>query len=130
MTTELHVFISSKMQELAPERQTLHDLLPDLGNDLITLRAWVFESDAPAANASIREVYLNALKDSALYLGLFWNQYGEWTIDEFERATEWGIDRHIYVKNVDADQRESQLQAFLDNQAGGTGNRSGSLYQP
>ncbi len=117
MPNELHVFISSKMQELAPERQLLHDLLPRLGNDLVRLRAWVFESDAPAADASIREVYLNALKHSALYIGLFWKQYGEWTVDEFQRATEWGIDRHIYVKNVDADQREAALTAFLDTQS-------------
>lgn len=114
---KLDIFISSKMVELAAERQALHELLPTLGNELIRLRAWVFEDDAPASNQSIRDVYLNALKQSALYIGLFWNQYGEWTIDEFLRATEWGIDRHIYVKNVDADQRDPRLQSFLDAQS-------------
>lgn len=117
MTTELHIFISSKMTELAPERQALHRLLPALGNDLVKLTPWVFEDDAPAADASIRSVYLDALKRSALYLGLFWNEYGEWTIDEFQRATEWGIDRHIYVKNVDAGRRDERLRAFLDEQS-------------
>lgn len=117
MTNELHVFISSKMQELAPERQLLHDLLPRLGNDLIRLRAWVFENDAPAADSSIRAVYLNALKHSALYIGLFWKQYGEWTVDEFRHATEWGIDRHIYVKNVEAGERDAALDAFLSAQS-------------
>ncbi len=117
MTTELHVFISSKMQELFPERHALQELLPKLGNDLISLRTWIFEDDAPATNRSIREVYLDALKNSALYVGLFWNGYGEWTIDEFERATEWGIDRHLYVKNVGMEQRDEQLQAFLDEQS-------------
>ena len=95
----------------------MHRLLPALGSDLVALRPWVFEDDAPAADASIRSVYLDALKRSALYLGLFWNEYGEWTVDEFERATEWGIDRHIYVKNVDAGQRDPRLQAFLDEQS-------------
>jgi tetratricopeptide (TPR) repeat protein len=105
------------MQELAPERQALHELLSTLSTDLVTLRAWVFEEDAPASTASIRDVYLAALKNSALYLGLFWNEYGEWTIDEFEHATQWGIDRHIYVKNVDIDQRNLRLQAFLREQS-------------
>ena len=76
MTTELHVFISSRMQELAPERQALGALLPTLGGDLVALRAWVFEDDAPAADKPIRDVYLDALKASALYIGLFWNEYG------------------------------------------------------
>lgn len=117
MTTQLNIFISSKMVELAAERRLLQELIPTLDTDLVRLRAWVFEADAPASNASIREVYLNALKHSALYLGLFWNQYGEWTIDEFERASEWGIDRHIYVKNVNAEQRDPKLQKFLEQQS-------------
>jgi tetratricopeptide (TPR) repeat protein len=117
MASEFRVFISSKMLELAPERQALNDLLPTLGSDLITLRAWVFEDDAPAADKPIREVYLDALKRSDLYLGLFWNGYGEWTVDEFQHATEWSIDRHIYVKSQDAEGRDPRLQAFLDEQS-------------
>jgi tetratricopeptide (TPR) repeat protein len=117
MASEFRVFVSSKMLELAPERQALNDLLPMLGGDLITLQAWVFEDDAPAADRPIREVYLDALKHSDLYLGLFWNEYGEWTVDEFQHATEWSIDRHIYVKNQDAARRDPRLQAFLDEQS-------------
>jgi tetratricopeptide (TPR) repeat protein len=117
MNPEIRVFISSKMQELAAERQALQVLLPELNHDLVNLRAWVFEEDAPAANKSIRDVYLDVLKESALYIGLFWNEYGEWTIDEFERATEWSIDRHIYVKDVDRDQRDARLDAFLQEQS-------------
>ncbi len=117
MTSEIRVFISSKMQELAAERHALQDLLPELSNELVHLRAWVFEADAPATNKSIREVYLDALKESALYIGLFWNEYGEWTIDEFQRATEWSIDRHIYVKDVNREQRDERLAAFLQEQS-------------
>jgi tetratricopeptide (TPR) repeat protein len=117
MTAPLYVFVSSKMQELAAERQALRELIPALSNDVVTLQAWVFEEDAPAADRSIRQVYLDALKRSALYIGLFWNELGEWTLDEFERATEWGIDRHIYVKNVAAERRDPRLQAFLDAQS-------------
>lgn len=114
MPTTLDVFISSKMVELKAERDALYTLLPTLDSGDIQLRAWVFEEDAPASSKSIREVYLKALQNSGLYLGLFWNLYGEWTIDEFERATEWGMERHIYVKDVDADKRDPKLRAFLD----------------
>jgi tetratricopeptide (TPR) repeat protein len=118
MTTQLDLFISSKMLELKPERDALYDLLPTLSTGSVSLRAWVFEAGdgAPASNKTIRDVYLKALENSALYIGLFWNLYGEWTIDEFERATEWGIDRHIYVKDVDAGQRDSKLTDFLNKQ--------------
>lgn len=109
----LDVFVSSKMLELAPERKALYELIPKLGQGLVTLRPWVFEFTAPASEKSIRETYLKYLKGSALYIGLFWNAHGEWTIDEFERAAEWQIDRHIYVKNVDNDKRDAKLTKFL-----------------
>lgn len=114
MATELFIFISSKMRELAPERKALQDLLPELDRDTFRLRTWAFEQNAPASNKSIRDVYLEALQNSALYVGLFWNEYGEWTIDEFEQATALGIERHLYVKNMNPDERDPRLQAFLD----------------
>ncbi len=114
MTTTLDVFIGSKMQELRPERDALYALFPTLDYGDIKLRAWVFETDATASEQSIRESYLKALQNSALYLGLFWNQYGEYTIDEFDRATEWGMERHIYVKDVDAENRDQNLKDFLN----------------
>ena len=46
--SELYVFISSKMQELALERKVLQELLPTLARDTFKLRTWVFEGDAPA----------------------------------------------------------------------------------
>jgi tetratricopeptide (TPR) repeat protein len=117
VATELYVFISSKMQELAPERKALQELLPTLAKDTFKLRTWVFEGDAPASNKPIRDVYLEALQSSALYIGLFWNEFGEWTIDEFERASEWGIERHLYVKNINPERRDPRLQNFLDKQS-------------
>src|SRR5688572_27807237 len=117
MPNQLNVFISSRMRELSAERQVLHELLPKLDTGITRLRAWTFETDALASNSSIRKVYLDALRNASLYIGIFWNEYGEWTIDEFERATEWGIDRHIYVKNVDPEKRDPRLQAFLNQQS-------------
>jgi tetratricopeptide (TPR) repeat protein len=117
MPKKISVFISSKMQELRDEREALADLLPTLGNDNFELEAWVFEQDALASDQSIREVFINALDDSDLYIGIFWNQYGEWTIDEFRRAGELGLPRHIYVKNVDAEQRDARLARFLEKES-------------
>ncbi|MBI5668052.1 MAG: tetratricopeptide repeat protein [Chloroflexi bacterium] len=117
MPTELSVFISSKMQELAPERKALQELLPTLGRDIFKFQTWIFEGDAPASNKSIRDIYLEALQNADLYIGIFWNEFGEWTLDEFERATERGIERHLYVKNLNPEQRDPRLQAFLDKQS-------------
>ncbi|MBN1564918.1 MAG: DUF4062 domain-containing protein, partial [Anaerolineae bacterium] len=120
MTQTLSVFISSKMQELAAERAAIRDLLPTLGSATLDLAAWVYENDAPASENTIRQIYLDALNNAALYLGIFWHEYGAWTIDEFDRATEWGIERHVYVKNVEAEKRDPKLTAFLDKHSGVT----------
>ena len=114
ITEPLNVFISSRMNELRAEREALLQLLPTLNYGNLSLRAWVFESAAPASSKSIRQVYLDALQNCSLYIGLFWNEYGQWTIDEFEQATTWGIERHIFVKDVDANRRDDRLKAFLD----------------
>ncbi|HLO15169.1 MAG TPA: NB-ARC domain-containing protein, partial [Anaerolineales bacterium] len=144
MTRTLNVFISSKMVELKEERESLYKLIPTLGREGIVLHAWEFETSAPASSDPIREVYLKALKSSALYIGLFWNEYSKprpgvraaikrfiglfwskyrepeqpnWTIDEFNRATEERIERHIYVKVVNRRKRDPRLQRFLDKQS-------------
>ncbi len=113
MPETITVFISSKMLELASERAALFDFIPRIDCGGFQLQPWVFERTALPSSKSIRESYLDALNNSALYIGLFWNQYGEWTIDEFERAAEWQIERHIYVKDVERDLREPRLGEFL-----------------
>ncbi len=117
MPTHIEVFISSKMQELRAERQVLYELLPEIKVGDIQPHAWVFEDDAPAADKSIRDVYLEALHNSALYIGLFWNEYGEWTIDEFERATAAGIERHIYIKKPTPEKQDKRIKDFIEKQS-------------
>lgn len=114
MPINIDIFISSKMKELSDERNMLTSFLPSLNYGDIELHAWVFENDAPASNTSIRPTYLETLQKSTLYIGLFWNEYGEWTIDEFKQATALGIDRHIYVKNIDSNKRDPRLSSFLE----------------
>lgn len=105
------------MQELADERRALTQLLSELSDESFQVETWVFETDAQASDHSIRQVYLDALDQSDLYIGIFWNGYGEWTIDEFHRAGEVNIPRHLYVKNVDADERDPRLSQFLEKQS-------------
>lgn len=114
MSKTLKVFVSSGMQELAEERRIIASLLPELSDESFQVETWVFEADALASAQSIRRVYLDALEQSNLYLGIFWNGYGEYTIDEFERAGEIGIPRLIYVKNVDTEKRDKRLENFLE----------------
>jgi tetratricopeptide (TPR) repeat protein len=114
MPTTLDIFISSKMQELQAERQALFEFTKTLDYGDIKLHAWVFEKDAASSGRSIRDVYLNALQNAALYLGIVWNEYGEWTVDELEKATDWGIERHLYVKDVDAHRRDPRLTQLLE----------------
>src|SRR5215469_6142860 len=106
----LRVFVSSKMQELAPERQVLKAAL-----DALKVDAWVFEQDAGARPESIQKAFLSEVEAADLYIGLFWKGYGEYTIQEYEHARKLGKDCLIYEKRAALDgQRDPRLQAFLD----------------
>lgn len=116
--TTIKVFISSRMAELSAERQAIAELLPTLDFDGIKVEAWRFEKDAPASSKTIREVYLDALRNSDLVIGLFWQELGDWTADEILKAGEQNIERHIYLKktSADAEERSPELQRFLESQ--------------
>src|SRR5262249_12144542 len=106
----LRVFVSSKMQELAPERQALKAAL-----DVLKVEAWVFEDDAGARPLSIEKAFLEEVEAADLYIGLFWKGYGDYTIEEYEHARKLGKDCLIYEKRAALNgQRDPRLQAFLD----------------
>src|SRR5262249_19732711 len=106
----LRVFISSKMQELAPERQAVKAAL-----DAMKVDAWVFEQDAGARPVSIQQAFLQEGEAVDLYIGLFWKGYGDYTVEEYEHARELGKDCLIYEKRAALNgQRDPRLQAFLD----------------
>jgi hypothetical protein len=106
----LRVFVSSKMQELAPERQALKAAL-----DALKVDAWVFEQDAGARPVSIERPFLEEVEAADLYIGLFWKGYGDYTIKEYEHARNVGKDCLIYEKRAALNgQRDPRLQAFLD----------------
>ncbi len=115
----IQVFISSRMNELGSERQALHQLIPNLDLGKSRLIPWVFEASdgAPSSSHSIRDVYLEALQRSSLYIGIIGDEYGSWTIDEFNQATRWGIDRHLYIRGRPGQKRDARLEVFLDRWA-------------
>ena len=106
----LVAFISSKMEELWPERQIIKTALEKLHID-----TFVFEYDAGARAVSIQHTYLREVEEADLYIGVFWKGYGERTIEEFDRARTIGKDCLVYEKQLDIDGlRDPRLAAFLD----------------
>jgi tetratricopeptide (TPR) repeat protein len=110
MSRRLQLFISSKMEELAPERAAIKSALGELQID-----AWVFERDAGARAGNIQQTYLTELDASDLYIGIFWKGYGEYTVEEFEHARNQGKDCLVYEKREEIEgTRDPALQEFLD----------------
>src|SRR5215831_15851469 len=105
----LRVFVSSKMEELGPERQAIKTALNNLKVD-----GWVFEEDAGARPETIRQTFLEEVEVADLYVGVFWKGYGDYTIEEYEHAHKLGKDCLIYEKRSDLEDRDPRLQSFLD----------------
>jgi Domain of unknown function (DUF4062) len=101
------------MEELRAERKIVKDEL-----DKLRVLAWVYEDDAGAQPRSPQETYREEIKKSDLFIGLFWQGYGKYTIEEYEYAGDLGKDRLIYAKESGAN-RQQELQTFLDSIGGG-----------
>jgi hypothetical protein len=115
MQTELEIFVSSSMKEFRAERAMLRDLIPTLNQGVVRLKPWIYEDDAYASDESIQQLYRRYLQESELYIGIFGKKYGEYTIDEFNVATDWGLTRHIYVQVLtEGEEREPELKDFLE----------------
>src|SRR5215831_6900994 len=102
----LRVFVSSKMEELAAEREAVREGLARL-----LVKAFVFERDAGARPGTIQETYREEIEAADLYIGIFWKGYGTYTIDEYEHAQTLGMDCLIYEKqSTPEDPRNPALQ--------------------
>ena len=73
--------------------------------------------------SSIRQTYLAELEASDLYIGVFWQRYGQYTIDEYEHAQRLGKERLVYEKRTRLKGRDPRLHffTFLDPPADFTG---------
>ena len=102
--TPIRIFVSSVQREFADERVALRDYVR--GDPLLRrfFDVFVFE-DVPATDRRPDHLYLEEVEGCDLYAGLFGNGYGfeddegvSPTEREFDRATEIGTHRLIFVK--------------------------------
>src|SRR5215813_8112885 len=108
----VRVFVSSTLDELAPERAAAREAITQL-----RLTPILFESGARPYPP--RELYRAYLAQSDVFVGLYWQRYG-WVApdmqvsgleDEYQLAGD--KPRLIYLKTP-APEREPRLQALLD----------------
>jgi predicted HTH transcriptional regulator len=113
------IFVSSVQKELQAERYAVRDFVH--GNDLLRqfFRVFLFE-DLPPADRKPDDVYLEQVKDSTIYLGVFGNEYGREDVDglsatdkEFAFATRLRKRRLILVKGRDDKGREPKMAALI-----------------
>ncbi len=102
------VFVSSRMEELKTERARIREVLAQ-----ISIEAWVYEVSAGAQAVSTETVYLTALDDADLFIGIYAAGYGEYTAQEYAEARKRGKRCLIYEKKLSAAERDSRLEAFL-----------------
>ena len=104
MTTNqpLSLFISSKMAELAEERRAVQSAL-----SAYQMSGWLFEKDAGARPDTIQSTYLKQVEACDIYIGLFWHGYGQYTIEEYEKARSLHKPCLVYEKQVDTRQTRS-----------------------
>ena len=113
------IFISSVQKELAEDRRAVKTVIE---NDPLLRRfftVFLFE-DLPASDRRADAVYLTEVDHSAIYVGLFGNDYGfedteglSPTEREFDRATDQRKLRLIFVKSKDDQQRHSKMKTLI-----------------
>lgn len=117
--SRMKIFISSVQKEFAQERKALSDFLR--GDPLLRrfFDVFLFE-DAPAKDRRADDVYLDEVKKSSIFIGIFGNEYGipdanglSPTHREFARATQLQKHRLIFVKGADGGDRQPQMKALI-----------------
>lgn len=120
----MKIFISGVQKELATERKAVARFLA--GDPLLRrfFESFLFE-EQPAADQRADQCYLDEVDGCDLYLGIFGYEYGREDAEglsathrEFNRATEKGKTRLIYVKGADDSLRHPKMQALVEDAAG------------
>jgi len=113
------IFFSSVQKEFKEQRRALRSYI--YGDPLLSrfFEVFLFE-DLPASDRRADEVYLEEVKLSDIYLGLFGDQYGAVGIDgmsathkEFLLASQSGKPRFIFVKGDNDAIRHPKMLALL-----------------
>ncbi len=119
MSDKQRLFISSVQKEFAAERRALKDFVQ--GDPLLKrfFEVFLFE-DIPAAGRRADEVYLAEVDRCAVYVALLGNDYGHEDADgvspterEFDRATEQGKERLVYISGQDDSARQPKMRALI-----------------
>jgi ATP-dependent DNA helicase RecG len=119
MSGKLLVFVSSAQKEMKDERRAARDFIE--GDALLRrfFDVFLFE-DLPASGRRPDELYLAEVERSAIYLGLFGNEYGyedaagvSPTEQEFDRATATGKERLVFIKGTDDKARHPKMRALI-----------------
>lgn len=115
----MKIFISSVQSELAEERRAIKSLID---HDPLLHRffsLFLFE-DLPASDRRADAVYLAEVDRCDVYVGIFGYEYGFEDADgvspterEFERATDMGKPRLIFVKGSDDQNRKPKMQSLI-----------------
>ena len=117
--TPLRIFISSVQTEFAQEREALRDYLR--GDPLMRrfFEVFLFE-DVPASDRRPDALYLDEVEHCDIYVGLFGREYGTEdkeglspTEREFNRASEVGKHRLIYLKGASDAERDDRMTALV-----------------
>ena len=113
------IFISGVQEEFAGERAALRAHLRESPFLRGCFDAFLFE-DVPAVGRRPEQVYLEELRQSHLYLGLFGDDYGTAAVDgvspterEFRYAGELGKPRLIFVKGGADAMRDERMAALI-----------------
>lgn len=106
MVNILKFFISSCESELKNERAIAIHTIKNMGYNIIS------SENRPASNISIKEEYLNEVRECDIYIGLFGTQYSKPTISEYKEAIKNKKPALIFVKR-DQIPPFSDLSEFL-----------------
>ncbi|MCK4729240.1 MAG: DUF4062 domain-containing protein, partial [Desulfobacterales bacterium] len=113
------LFVSSVQKEFAGERAAIRDFVR--GDALLQryFHVFLFE-DLPASDRRADTVYLDEVDGCGVYVGLFGNEYSDEDEDgksptehEFERATEKGKTRLVFVKGQADTSKHPKMQKLL-----------------
>jgi ATP-dependent DNA helicase RecG len=117
------IFVSSPQTEFAPIRRELCYFI--LTDPYLKQYFDVFLlENLPANERHPRDIYLNKVEESAIYLGLFGKTYGTTDDDgissteyEYNHATSLNKDRFIYIKELSARVRRASKMVDLIRRA-------------
>ena len=113
------IFVSSVQKDMAEERRAVKAFVE--GDALLRryFTVFLFE-DLPAADVRADAMYLDQVDRCAVYVGLFGDDYGfedaqgiSPTEREFDRATQGGKPRLIFVKGAGDKARHPKMQALI-----------------